>query len=289
MSNFSIEDSLPEMTLCEVQIDGAVAHLKLNREQVFNALNPQLIGEVCDILDWLGERSVAENGSLTDANGDSYIRIITLRGSGKHFCAGADIGWMRESGSQTEAENREDAARLDRLFNTLWAHPCFTIGAVHGVALGGGAGLVAALDHVIGETRTRIALSEGKLGILPAVIGPYVYRRIGSAQTRRLAMMASRIGAEEALRIGFLDQIVDSAEDFDEAVDAIISEVLTTGPMAVAEAKKLTLTFDRWEGDDASLREWTLDKTSQMRGSAEGQEGLSSFIENRAAAWKKGE
>lgn len=289
MSNYSIGDSRPATDLCRMEIEGGVAHLWLQRAEVFNALNPHLIGEACDLLDWLADRSVAVRGSLTDAEGEAYIRIITLRGAGRHFCAGADIGWMRESGSQTASENRADAARLDRLFHTLWSHPCFTIGAVHGVALGGGAGLVAAMDHVIGESRTKIALSEGKLGILPAVIGPYVYRRIGSAQTRRLAMMAARIGVEEALRIGFIDQVVDSVEQFDDAISRVTSEVLSTGPMAVAEAKRLTLTFDRWEGDDRSLRQWTVDKTSELRGSAEGQEGLASFIENRAAEWNGGE
>ena len=193
---------------------------------------------------------------------------------------------MRDAGAKSPEENRIDSERLDRLFNTLWAHPCFTIGVVQGVALGGGAGLVACLDHVIVEPRTRIALSEGKLGILPAVIGPYVYRRVGPSQFRRLAMLAGRIDAEEALRIGMVDQAEESPEAAHEALSTVIDEVLTTGPMAVAEAKKLTLVFDRWTGTDEELRLWTLDKTSEMRGSNEGQEGLSSFLEKRSANWK---
>ncbi|MDP6099164.1 MAG: enoyl-CoA hydratase-related protein, partial [Candidatus Thalassarchaeaceae archaeon] len=164
--------------------------------------------------------------------------------------------------------------------------PVFVPGVVQGVALGGGAGLVSSLDHVIGESETRIALSEGKLGILPAVIGPYVYQRIGSAQTRRLAMLACKIPVDEALRIGMIDQKVKSPEQFDKAISTIVKEVLTTGPIAVTEAKCLVQTIDRWESSDEELRSWTLDKTSEMRGSAEGQEGLSSFIERRAAAWK---
>ncbi|MBT4058857.1 MAG: enoyl-CoA hydratase/isomerase family protein [Euryarchaeota archaeon] len=286
MIKFSIEELLPETGLCSLSIEGPIAYLTLQREDVFNALSPELIGELCDLLDWCTERSVGERGELNDGNGAPYLRVIVMRGAGKHFCAGADIGWMQASGAQTAEQNRADAARLDRLFNTLWSHPCFTIGAVQGVALGGGAGLVACLDHVIGEEKTRIALSEGKLGILPAVIGPYVYRRLGSAQTRRLAMLASRIAVDEALRIGMIDQCVDSHDDFSDAIQGIVSEVLSTGPMAVSEAKKLILTFDRWQGSDEELRQWTLDKTSQMRGSEEGQEGLSSFIERRPAAWK---
>ena len=132
-----------------------------------------------------------------------------LRGEGKHFCAGADINMMRDAGANTPEENRADSERLDRLFNGLWAHPCFTVGAVQGVALGGGAGLIACCDYVVATQNIRIALSEGKLGILPAVIGPYVYRRLGSATFRRLAMQASRVRGEEALRVGFIEALVD--------------------------------------------------------------------------------
>ena len=192
---------------------------------------------------------------------------------------------MRDAGARSVEENRVDSERLDKLFYGLWAHPCFTIGCIQGVALGGGAGLVSCFDYVIGEPRTRIALSEAKLGILPAVIGPYVYRKIGSSNFRRLSMMASKIDSDEAKVIGLINTIADSPDEFSSPLEEIISEVLSTGPMAVAEAKKLTLTFDRWNGSDDELRQWTLDKTSQMRGSEEGQEGLSSFLESRKPNW----
>jgi len=289
MSNFLIGDLLPDTNHCSLSIDGSVANITLQREKVFNALNPELIDELIELLVWCKDRSVGGSEMLFDGDGKPFLRVIVLRGSGKHFCAGADIGWMQSSGAQTAEQNRADAARLDLLFHSLWSHPCFTVGAVQGVALGGGAGLVCSLDHVIGESKTRIALSEGKLGILPAVIGPYVYQRIGSAQTRRLAILASKISVEESLRIGMIDQKVDSPDQFNEAIDDIVSEVLTTGPIAVREAKSLVLTIDRWASSDDELRSWTLDKTSEMRGSEEGQEGLSSFIERRAAAWKNEE
>jgi len=279
-------DALPDTELCSLEIEGAVARLTLTRPDVFNAMNIQMISEIISLLDWTEKRSVARMGNLIDSSGDSCIRVLIFSGNGRHFCAGADINMMRDAGAKSSEENRIDSERLDRLFNTLWAHPCFTIGIVQGVALGGGAGLVACLDHVIVEPRTRIALSEGKLGILPAVIGPYVHRRVGSSQFRRLAMLAGRIDAEEALRIGMVDQAEDSPEAAHEAALGVIEEVLTTGPMAVAEAKRLTLTFDRWVGTDEELRLWTLDKTSEMRGSDEGQEGLSSFLEKRPANWK---
>ena len=151
--------------------------------------------------------------------------------------------------------------------------------------MGGGAGLVACLDHVIADSNTKIALSEAKLGILPAVIGPYVYRKIGSAQFRRLSILASKIDAEEAQRIGFINEIIEFQGSFESSFERVISDVLTTGPIAVYKAKKLTLSFDRWEKTDDELRQWTLDKTSQMRGSQEGQEGLSSFLERRLPEW----
>ncbi|MEE2811625.1 MAG: enoyl-CoA hydratase-related protein [Candidatus Thermoplasmatota archaeon] len=284
MLNYAIGDLKPETSLCSLELDGAVAHLTLSREDVYNALNIPLITEIITLLDWTRERSVGERGVLHDDAGAPYLRVIVLSGAGKHFCAGADINMMRDAGAKSPEENRADSERLDRLFNSLWAHPCFTIGKVQGVALGGGAGLIACLDHVIVNPNVRIALSEGKLGILPAVIGPYVYRKVGSAEFRRLSMLAGRIGSEEALRIGLVNQ---QSESLDGAESSVIDEVLSTGPMAVAESKKLTLTFDRWTGNDEELRTWTLDKTSEMRGSAEGQEGLASFLEKRPPNWKQ--
>ena len=279
-------DDLPVTELVSVKIEGAVCYLTLDRENKYNAMNVQMITELCELFDWTAERSVGTTGELFDNSGDPYLRIIVVSGSGKHFCAGADINMMRDAGANSPEENRRDSERLDRLFNGLWAHPCFTIGSITGVALGGGAGLVACLDHVIATDNVKIALSEGKLGILPAVIGPYVYRRLGSACFRRLAMQASRIDAAEALRTGFIEQVTDSKAASDQAVAKLIDEVMTSGPCAVTLAKELTLGFDRWTGSDEELRRYTLDFTSRMRGSKEGQEGLSSFLEKRDADWK---
>lgn len=283
----TLMDTPPLTELVSIVIEDSRCHIKLDREDKFNALNIQMITELCTLFDWTSERSVGTQGTLADANGTPYLRTLVLSGAGRHFCAGADINMMRDAGANTPEENRIDSERLDRLFNGLWAHPCFTVGAIQGVALGGGAGLVACLDHVIATSNVKIALSEGKLGILPAVIGPYVYRRLGSACFRRLAMQASRIGSDEALRTGFIEAVVDGVDDLSLAVDLLVDEVLTTGPQAVTLAKELTLQFDRWNGTDEELREYTLDFTSRMRGSSEGQEGLSSFLDKRAANWKK--
>ena len=281
------QEPIPETELCRLELDGAVANLTLDRTDVFNALNAQIISEIAEVLEWTAARSVGKTGELTSSDGSPNLRALVIRSEGKHFCAGADINMMRDGGGKTPEENREDSESLDRLFHGLWSHPCFTIACVQGVALGGGAGLVACSDHVIAEPKTRIALSEAKLGISAAVIGPYVYRRLGSAGFRRLAMLASRIGSEEALRIGFVDEVVESAEDMDASASRVVSEVMTSGPIAVTSAKRMVAELDLWEGDDESLRSWTLDLTSKMRGSPEGQEGLSAFLDGRKPAWSR--
>lgn len=276
--------NMPKTSLINVEIDGSIARVTLSRPEKYNALNVQMITELIELFSWTAKNSVGVTGKLVSDDGTPNLRVLVLSGEGKHFCAGADINMMRDAGANTPEENRRDSERLDSLFNGLWSHPCFTIGKIQGVALGGGAGLIACLDHVICESGVKIALSEGKLGILPAVIGPYVYRRMGSANFRRHAMLAGRMNTSEALRIGMIDCIDDSLDE-----SGVISEVLSTGPCAVTAAKELALGFDRWEGDDESLRLWTLDFTSRMRGSEEGQEGLSSFLEKRSANWKSEE
>ena len=282
----SITDTPPATRMVSLTIEGAQANLTLTRPEKFNAMNVEMIQELIHLLEWTAERSAGRQDALHDENGTPYLRTLVLRGEGKHFCAGADINMMRDAGANTPEENRADSERLDRLFNGLWAHPCFTVGAVQGVALGGGAGLVSCCDYVVATQDVRIALSEGKLGILPAVIGPYVYRRLGSATFRRLAMQASRIRGEEALRVGFVEALVDDQNGLEAVVQTIVGEVMTTGPSAVTLAKELTLGFDRWTGSDEELRNWTLDFTSRMRGSKEGQEGLSSFLDKRPPNWK---
>jgi methylglutaconyl-CoA hydratase len=281
------QEPIPGTELCRLELDGAVANLTLDRTDVFNALNAQIISEIAEVLEWTAARSVGNTGELISSDGSPNLRALVIRSEGKHFCAGADINMMRDGGGKTPEENREDSERLDRLFHGLWSHPCFTIACVQGVALGGGAGLVACSDHVIAEPKTRIALSEAKLGISAAVIGPYVYRRLGSAGFRRLAMLASMIGSEEALRIGFVDEVVESAEEMDTSASRVVSDVMTSGPIAVTSAKRMVAELDLWEGDDESLRSWTLDLTSKMRGSPEGQEGLSAFLDGRKPAWSQ--
>lgn len=268
----------PRTNLCELSLNGPQATIMLKRVEAYNALNIELISEITTLLDWTSDHSQTKGG---------FLRVLHLCAEGRHFCAGADVNMMRDAGSKSEEENRRDSERLDGLFHRLWSHPCFTIGRVQGVALGGGAGLVACLDHVIAEPNTKIALSEVKLGILPAVIGPYVYRRLGSANFRRLSMLAGKIDSKEALRVGFIDQLVHSESSLATASVEVAEEILTSAPTAVSRVKDLTARLDNWDGTDEALRSWTLDLTSEMRGSVEGQEGLSAFLEKRDPSWKK--
>ena len=281
----TLMDSIPNCKMLEIKLNDSVLEISLNRVDVFNALSPELIQELIDVFSWAASNSAATANSLTSDSGDILPRIIVLKGNGKHFCAGADINWMKDSGEASLKENEKDAKRLDELFYGIWSHPCFTIGLIQGVALGGGAGLIACLDHVIATDGSKIAMSEIKLGILPAVIGPYVYRRLGSAQFRRLAMLGSRINTDEALRIGFIDEIAKDDTDLLLNCEKIISQVLTSAPSAIEQAKFLCKTFDDWNENMKELRDYTLKTTSVMRGGKEGQEGLGAFIERRNPDW----
>jgi len=281
----TLKESIPNCEMLEIKLSGEILEISLNRIDVFNALNPKLIQELIDVFSWAASNSAATANSLTTENGEKLPRIIVLKGNGKHFCAGADINWMKDSGEASIEENEKDAKRLDELFYGIWSHPCFTIGLIQGVALGGGAGLIACLDHVIATDGSKIAMSEIKLGILPAVIGPYVYRRLGSAQFRRLAMLGSRINTDEALRIGFIDEVAKDEKDLLLNCEKIISQILTSAPSAVEQAKFLAKTFDDWNENMKGLRDYTLKTTSMMRGGKEGQEGLGAFIERRNPNW----
>ena len=151
-------DTPPETTLVSLAIDGPQARLTLNRADKFNALNIAMIQELISVFEWTAERSAGRLDALEDENGQPFLRTLVIEGAGKHFCAGADINMMRDAGANTPEENRADSKRLDRLFNGLWSHPCFTIAAIQGVALGGGAGLISCCDYVVGTSNLRCLL-----------------------------------------------------------------------------------------------------------------------------------
>ncbi len=203
---------------------GAVERLTLNRPDVRNAFNPAMIAEVTD---WAGT-------VLRDRD----LRAVVIAGAGPAFCAGADVAWMSETVTYTEARNVEDAMAASRMFAALDAMPLPVIGRIHGAALGGGAGLAAVCDVAMADEHTTFGFTEVKLGIIPAVISPFVLAKIGASAARELFLTGRRFTARHAQEIGLVHAVVPS-DDLDATTDAVVKECLAAGPEAVAAIKVL--------------------------------------------------
>lgn len=249
--------------------EGAVARLRLNRPDLHNAFDAGLIG--------------ALTGALQSLGAAPAVRVVVLEGEGASFSAGADLNWMRGMAAASEAENRDDALALARLMRTLDELPKPTIARVHGAAFGGGVGLVACCDIAIGAAGAKFGLTESRLGLLPAVISPYVVDAIGPRHARRLFATAETFDADEALRIGLLHEVANPTA-LDSAVQRQVELLLKAGPVASASAKALVRRVagsgdrDRIDHDNAAL-------IAALRVSPEGQEGLSAFLDKRKPAW----
>ena len=255
--------------MLEVLREGAVARLRMRRPEVHNAFDDSLIAAMTEALQGLGE--------------DASVRAVVLEGEGASFSAGADLNWMRGMAKMSEAENRDDSLALARLMRTLDELPKPTIARVQGAAFGGGVGLVACCDIAIGAAEAKFGLTEAKLGLLPAVISPYVINAIGVRQARRYFATAEIFDAAEALRIGLLHQVV-AMDALDAAVDRQLDLLLKAGPLASARAKQLVRDVAahadgaRHDADNAAL-------IARLRVSAEGQEGLTAFLDKRKPNW----
>ena len=258
---------MPQML--ELLQEGAVLRLRLNRPALHNAFDAGLIAELTTAL--------AATGT------DPAIRVVVLEGVGASFSAGADLNWMRGMAAASEAENREDSLALARLMRALDELPKPVVARVHGAAFGGGVGLVACCDIAIGVPGARFGLTESKLGLLPAVISPYVIAAIGPRQARRWFATAEIFDAQTALQIGLLHQVVPD-EQLDSAVQRQIDLLLKAGPIATASAKTL-VTRVAGQGDRDILDSDNADLIAKLRVSREGQEGLSAFLDKRAPTW----
>ena len=253
----------------ELHRDGPVARLRMTRAQVHNAFDAGLIAGLTAALD--------------EVAADASVRVLVLEADGPSFSAGADLNWMRGMAAASEAENREDSLALARLMRALDELPKPTIARVQGAAFGGGVGLVACCDIAIGVPEAKFGLTEAKLGLLPAVISPYVIAAIGARNARRYFASAEIFDAAEALRIGLLHQVV-AAEQLDDAVQRQIDLLLKAGPVASASAKRLVRDVAshsdgaRHDADNAAL-------IAKLRVSPEGQEGLSAFLDKRKPHW----
>jgi methylglutaconyl-CoA hydratase len=257
----------------QVERTGSVEYLTLNRPDVRNAFNEELIGE-------LTEWAV----SVTDRFGPDRPRAVVLAGSGKVFCAGADVTWMAKTVQFTEEENLLDAAAAAGLFAAIDALPVPVIGRIHGAALGGGAGLAAVCDIVVAETDAVFGFTEVKLGILPAVISPFVIAKIGRSAARELFLTGARFSASRAREIGLVHAVVPAVE-LDPTVARYVEEILTGAPEALAAAKALIKKVSECSADEVMLH--TVRGIAARRASREGQEGLKAFLEKRKPSWTK--
>ena len=225
----------------------------------------------------------ALTGALDTLAHDDGVRVVVLEGAGASFSAGADLNWMRGMAAAGEAENRDDALALARLMRTLDELPKPTIARVQGAAFGGGVGLVACCDIAIGVPEAKFGLTESKLGLLPAVISPYVIAAIGPRQARRWFATAEIFDASEAQRIGLLHDVV-SPTALDTAVQRQVDLLLKAGPVAAGSAKALVRRVAAG-GDGRTLDAANADLIAKLRVSAEGQDGLGAFLDKRKPAW----
>ena len=251
--------------------DGAVGRITLSNPDKHNAFDDELIKGLTGAFTLLGE--------------DEEIRVVVLAGEGKSFSAGADLNWMKRMAGYSHADNLEDARALALLMKTINFLPKPVIGLVQGAAFGGGVGLVACCDMVLASERASFCLSETKLGLIPAVISPYVVDAIGARTARRYFLTAERFDADQALSLGLIHEKV-VPEELELRGLELIDQLLSVGPAAVAAAKDLIFAVDRPVTE--AVIEDTARRIADIRASDEGREGLSAFLEKRKPSWLGG-
>ncbi len=256
------------MTLVELKIEHHAAAVTLNRPEKRNALSKDLILELMAILQRVRTHQ--------------DVRVIVLQGNGDHFCAGADLEWMRASLHASPEENRRDAALIADLMTTIANLPQPVIARVHGAAIGGGVGLVATADIVVAAEDAKFGFSEVRLGIIPSVIAPYVVPKIGIAQSRRYFITSERISASMAKMLGLVHEVVPRS-GLDAQVGHFIEALVSGGPNAVREAKALVC--DIAGRVSPALIEQKIEKLAEIRITPEAQEGMTAFLEGRKPQW----
>jgi methylglutaconyl-CoA hydratase len=246
--------------------DGKRLQLVLHRPHVHNALNPELVEALRSAVQAAGE--------------DPTVRYVVLSGEGPSFCAGADLEWMRSAAGAPEEENRQDAARVFRTLEALATCPKPVVARVHGAVVGGGVGLVAACDLAVAHPDATFRLSEVRLGLLPAMILPFLLRKVHRGALPWAVLTAARVSAREALDLGLVQAV---SEDPDGVVDAWGEDLVAGGPTALAEAKRLLHVLPQLAWDQA--REAAVDAIARARAGPEGQAGMRAFLEKRKPPW----
>jgi methylglutaconyl-CoA hydratase len=250
------------------EVEGSVLTLMLARPEVGNALSPDLVGAMED--------------ALAAAASDPAVRVVVLTGAGKHFSAGADLNYMKSMRGAGHAANVADALRTQRLFAGLAELPKPVVARVQGAARGGGVGLVAAADVVVAANSASFAFTEVRLGIIPAMISPFVVARLGPARARRLFLTAETFDAEQGEAWGLVDHAVPD-EDLDAQVAAVCRDLERGGPTALAETKRLVRSVVATPADEVGAL--TADWIARLRAADEGQEGMQAFLEKRPPRW----
>ena len=249
--------------------EGSVTTVTLSRPDSHNALNAELVGELTRCFEEISD--------------DESVRVVVLSGEGRSFCAGADIGYMRETATFSYEENLEDARRLAMMYWTIDECPKPLVARVQGAAIGGGAGLVAVADVAVACAGARFAFSEVRLGIAPASISHFVVRKVGPSHARSLFVTGERFDAERAREIGLVHNVV-SEDELDASVDEKVGELLQGGPVAQATIKALLRRLETTEPMEApGLSSRVI---SELRTGEEGQEGLTAFLEKRDPRWR---
>lgn len=252
-----------------VEHKNRVATIWLNRPDIRNAFNEVMIGELIQ--------------AFNEVSGQANVQVIVLRGKGKAFCAGADLNWMRDVANYSYEQNLRESLQLSECFNTIYNCPVPTIAVVHGAAIGGANGLLAACDIAICDEETVFSLSEVKIGIVPACISPFVIKRVGEYGAKELMLTGRRISGKEAASFRLVNKAVP-ARDVDGYLDKMVSMLLTSGPKAVTHCKTL---IDQ-VSNKITLQEaltYTAKMIAEIRSSEEGQEGMAAFLEKRKPNW----
>ena len=247
-----------------------VTTIRIDRPDVRNALNVELI--------------LALTHAVQAASTDTSCRVIVLAANGKAFCAGADLNWMRDGASYGEEENRADSMQLASLLRAIAESPKPTIARIHGAAYAGGLGLVCACDIAIASSDARFCVSEVRIGLIPAMISPYLLRAIGPRAAGRYFLSAEVFDAAEAMRIGMVQQVT-APDALDGAIDAMAQALSLGGPLALAATKALIRDFDSVRVDESVMAE-TAARIATARATDEGREGIASFLGKRKPGWR---
>lgn len=250
--------------------EDTLATVTLNRPQVRNAFNETMIAELTSVFGMLGQRG--------------EIRAIVLAANGVAFCAGADLNWMRKMAGYSDDENRADACMLARMLATIYRCPKPVVARVNGDVYAGGMGLISASDIVVAQENARFCLSEARLGLIPATIAPYVISVMGERAARRYFTTAEPFDGTTALRLGLVSELVPQVA-LDETVRRLADALVANGPAAVAESKRLVQDIAGRPLTDEWMDE-TAERIARVRASAEGREGVASFLEKRAPRWR---